>query len=68
MKVVTRSGIPLNKISDFRPILEENALCCTDFRHMSDIVSLVLTQELKKKSVGSQYQYSLMGQVGSGRH
>ena len=64
MKVVTHSGIPLDI-----PILEENALHSTDHRHiMSDIVSLVLTQELKKKSVGSQYQYSLMGQVGSGRH
>ena len=33
-----RAGVPLNKIESFRELLEENAFCLSDRRHMSDII------------------------------
>ena len=48
VKVVTTflcSGVPLNKIPDFRELLEEHAFRLTDRRHMSDIVPFILSQE-----------------------
>ena len=41
-------GVPLNKISEFRELLEENALRLTDRRHMSDMVPFILEREKVK--------------------
>ena len=40
-----REAVPLNKLDHFRELLEENGLCLTDRRHMSDIVPLVHQEE-----------------------
>ena len=45
VKTFLPCGIPLNKISEFRELLEENALRLTDRRHMSDLIPFILEQE-----------------------
>ena len=45
VKTFLRCGVPLNKISEFRELLEENALRLTDRRHMSDLIPFILEQE-----------------------
>lgn len=42
------AGVPLNKLSDFRELLEENAYKLTDRYHMSDIIPFILSQEQVK--------------------
>lgn len=45
VKTFLPCGIPLNKISEFRELLEENALRLTDRWHMSDLIPFILEQE-----------------------
>ena len=48
VKVVTaflRAGIPLNKVSAFRDILEESAFRLTDRRNLNDYIPFILKQE-----------------------
>ena len=45
VRVFLRTATPLNKLNDFRGLLEENALRLTDRRQMADIVPFVFTQE-----------------------
>ena len=40
-----RAGIPIAKLEFLRDILEENALCLTDTRHMLDLVPFILEEE-----------------------
>ena len=61
------AGVPLNKLSVFRELLEENAYSLSDRRHMSDLIPFILQQEkehLRKKSVVKQSQLFSMAQVG----
>ena len=46
VKTFIRAAVPLNKLSIFRDLLEESAYSLTDRRHMSDLVSYVLSQEV----------------------
>ena len=41
-----KAGIPLNKLSCFRPLLESNGLRLTDRSHMSNLIPFVLENEL----------------------
>ena len=61
VKVVTaflQAGVPLNKATCFRPILEENAYRLTDRSHLSNLIAFIIEQErntvkeeIKKRSV-----------------
>ena len=44
VKAFLRSGVPLNKISSFQELLEENALRLTDRQHMADLIPFILEQ------------------------
>ena len=57
VKVFLRTGTPLNKLSHFRHLLEENALRLSDRRQMADIVPLIFQQEqdLIKQEISSKY-------------
>ena len=56
VRTFLRAGVPLNKIADFRELLEESASRLTDRRHMSDLVPFVLTQEraVIKEEIGGK--------------
>lgn len=54
VKVVTaflRAGIPLNKVSAFRDILEESAFRLTDRRNLNDYIQTCISKEIKNKYV-----------------
>ena len=42
------AGIALNKIPEFRDLVEEHAFCLTDRRRMSDLVPFILDQEKER--------------------
>ena len=46
VKTFLRAAVPLNKLTAFRDLLEENAFRLTDRRHMFDLVPFILTQEI----------------------
>ena len=46
VKTFIRAAVPLSKLEIFRELLQENAYRLTDCRHMSDLVPLVLSQEV----------------------
>lgn len=46
VKSFIRAAVSLNKLSIFRDLLEESAYSLTDRRHMADLVSYVLSQEV----------------------
>ena len=51
VKVVTafmRAGVPINKVSQFRDVLEENALRLTDRSHMSNLIPFIWQEEQKR--------------------
>ena len=48
MKTFIRTAVPLSKLDIFRELLEENAYRLTDCHHISDLVPLVLSQEVAK--------------------
>ena len=48
MKAFLLAGIPINKISCFREILEENALRLTDRSHMANLIPFIIEQEKGK--------------------
>ena len=43
-----RAGVPLSKMTSFRELLEENAFCLSDRRHMSDVIPFISSQEQAK--------------------
>ena len=45
MTAFLHAGVPLNKIDDFREILEENAVRLTDCRHMYDYLQFIVEEE-----------------------
>ena len=53
VRTFLQSGVPLSKISEFRELLEENALRLTDRRHMSDFIleqeQLKVKEEITQK-------------------
>ena len=55
MRTFLLAGVPLNKLSIFRELLEENAYRLSDRRHMSDMIPFILQQEkeqIKKEISG----------------
>ena len=51
MKVLTtflKAGVPINKIDDFRDLLEENAVRLAGRRPMSDLIPFVLEEERRQ--------------------
>lgn len=42
------SGVPLNKLDSFKPLLEENAMRLTDVQHMSDLIPFIHGQEMER--------------------
>ena len=48
MKAFLLAGIPVNKISCFQEILEENALRLTDRSHMANLIPFIVEQEKAK--------------------
>ena len=55
--VFLRTATPLNKLSYFRCLSEENALRLTDRRQMADLIPFVFAQEQEslKKEISNQY-------------
>ena len=45
LKCFLRAAVPLTKLDYFRELLEESAYRLSDRRHMSDLVTLVVSQE-----------------------
>ena len=43
-----RAGVPLNKVSHFRDVLEENAFRLTDRSHMSNLIPFIWKEEQKR--------------------
>ena len=43
-----RTGVPINKIGDFRDLLEENALCRAGRKPMSDLITFVMSEEQRQ--------------------
>ena len=51
IKVVSaflKAGVPLNKVSHFRDILEESAFRLTDSSHMSNLIPFIWKKEQKR--------------------
>ena len=46
LKTFLRAAVPLTKLNAFRDLLEESMFRLTDRSHMSDLVPLVVTQEI----------------------
>lgn len=42
------SGVPLNKLDAFKPLLEENGFRLTDIRNMSDLIPFLRDEEMKR--------------------
>ena len=57
VRVFLRTATPLNKLSYFRCLLEENALRLADRRQMADLTPFVLSQEQEsiKKEISNKY-------------
>ena len=57
VRVFLRTATPLNKLSYFRCLLEENALRLADRRQMADLIPFVLSQEQEsiKKEISNKY-------------
>ena len=57
VRVFLRTATPLNKLSYFHCLLEENALRLTDRRQMADVIPFVFAQEQEslKKEIFNQY-------------
>ena len=50
--LISRAGVPLKKLSQFRDLFEENGHRLTDRRRMSDLILFILSQE--KESLKSE--------------
>lgn len=57
VQVFLRTGTPLNKLTHFRALLEENALRLSDRRQMADIVPFIFNQEqqLIREEISGKY-------------
>ena len=49
MKAFLLAGIPINKISCFREMLEENVLRLTDRSHMANLIPFIVEVKLKEQ-------------------
>ena len=48
MKTFLRAGVPLNKISSFRNLLEENGYRLCDRRYMYDLLPFIVNEEVSR--------------------